>query len=321
MLLLALPAEFLGWCLFGLGAIVLGGLGLLGRWTRWLLLGLGPVLALASAGLALADGPAWGWLATLGLALLAALLGLSRSGLAEGVGRRFFSLVRVPLVQGAVLLAAGLCVCGWQVVRLSEDPTDLAINPILELEQQVDLTPAAGVGAVTDEGSPVPIFAARTLGEVLTAEREMELLRNMHLESQVIQQAAPSLDCNCHGWVFAGGRHWVRGAAVEGILHDNRYKKVSTPRPGDVAVYRDTKGEVKHTGLVKVAGDGMVLIESKWGQRARYLHSPEQGPYQNYPCTFYHTDRGSHLLRGLGTDNAGTAPAAPVSVGRVPRGT
>ena len=33
--------------------------------------------------------------------------------------------------------------------------------------------------------------------------------------------------CNCHGWVFTGGRFWVSGEDVPRILEDNGYRRVS----------------------------------------------------------------------------------------------
>src|SRR5205807_1160464 len=82
--------------------------------------------------------------------------------------------------------------------------------------------------------------------------------------------APPDATSNCHGWVFTGGRYWVKGGAVEDILRDNGYRTVEDPRPGDLVVYRDDQGAVSHTGVVSSVGaDGLVLVESKWSWLGR----------------------------------------------------
>src|SRR5262249_9036483 len=82
-------------------------------------------------------------------------------------------------------------------------------------------------------------------------------------------------------------------------LQDNRYSAVSSPRAGDLAVYHNPSGEVTHTGIVRLAADGLILIESKWGQLGRFVHTPTEHCYTDSTCTSYRSPRTSHLLRGL----------------------
>src|SRR5262249_26831322 len=113
-----------------------------------------------------------------------------------------------------------------------------------------------------------------------------------------IQTAPADPAYNCHGWVFTGGRCWVRGGAVESILADNAYQVTTQPKEGDLAVFRSSAGEVTHTGLVRGNAAGSVLIESKWGQMGRYVHTARDHPYRTDGLTYYHTPRGTHLLLG-----------------------
>ena len=104
----------------------------------------------------------------------------------------------------------------------------------------------------------------------------------------------------CHDWVFTGGRYTLTGDP-QAILEDNGYAEVQLPRAGDLAVYRDqSSGTLMHTGVVRSVGEGgAVLVESKWAWMGRYLHPAGVYCYPGAVCTFYHSARSGHLLRGL----------------------
>jgi signal peptidase I len=92
----------------------------------------------------------------------------------------------------------------------------------------------------------------------------------------------------------------VRGGSVEAILKDNGYTPTSTPRPGDIVVYRDQDTQqVSHTGIVRTVLDEVVLIESKLGSLGRFIHPANKHPYANTSLIYYHTRRGAHVLNGL----------------------
>jgi hypothetical protein len=83
---------------------------------------------------------------------------------------------------------------------------------------------------------------------------------------------------------------------VDEILADNGYQIVEEAREGDVIIYRDELGQVRHSGLVRFVGtDGLVLVESKWGSLGLYLHTPKEQPYGEF-FDFYHTSRPNHEL-------------------------
>jgi len=162
------------------------------------------------------------------------------------------------------------------------------------------LDPVAGVVATTDAGRQVKLLepqAARSPAETQSAERRT--LANMAFVERVIRIEPATDVCNCHGWVFTGGRYWIGPDDVEIILVDNDYRPVTDPRPGDIAVYRDGTS-IAHTGLVRTGGAGTpVLIESKWGWMGVFLHRPDDTCYgRRY--SFYRGPRETHLIAGLG---------------------
>jgi len=176
-----------------------------------------------------------------------------------------------------------------------------ATDRFLELVTQLpEMELAPGVSAYTDRGSALPLWKAAPETATTPSETEGNFVRTQRLDLKVIQTSPPDLNYNCHGWIFAAGQHWVRGKSIDQILRENDYRAVTQPQPGDLAVYRDPQGEVAHTALVRMINpDGMVLVESKWGQLGRFLHTSTQHAYAAYPCTFYRSVRDGHVLRGI----------------------
>jgi hypothetical protein len=118
--------------------------------------------------------------------------------------------------------------------------------------------------------------------------------------------------CNCHGWVFTGGRYSIDGHEAQHILEANHYREVREPQVDDLAIYRDERGQILHTALVRtVTSDGLILLESKWGQMGRYIHRPSDLRFGR-PFTYYRSSRRGHLLRGL--DGVGPTAALPLAL-------
>jgi hypothetical protein len=140
------------------------------------------------------------------------------------------------------------------------------------------------------------------------------LLDRFELHGKVIYVPNGWQDTNCHGFVFTDGRYFIGGKEVDPILSDNGYEPVYSPRPGDVAIYRDADGEAQHSGIVRgVASDGVVLVESKFGQAGRFIHPHNRHPYPDTACTFYRSARPGHLLHGVYA-----TPAAPSTLPPTP---
>jgi len=117
---------------------------------------------------------------------------------------------------------------------------------------------------------------------------------------RAVIRCAPATDfTNCHGWVFTGGQYWVGGESVQQILDDNGYKPTTTPKAGDIVVYRNHVG-VSHTGLVRyTGGDGTPpMVESKWAWMSAFLHPVDKSVYGT-DYTFYRSPRNGHVLAGL----------------------
>jgi hypothetical protein len=194
----------------------------------------------------------------------------------------------VTLLGPALLLIQVLALPG-------DEPLDTFDIPTLG---DVKLSEKPVAWAVTDAGQPFPLFSAsmagRTLPDIAAEDR---FLDSRKLLTSVIRTADPDLKSNCHGWVFTGGMHWVRGGTVDQVLKENGYQMVSQPEPGDVALYRDRDGVPTHSAVVRSIGDdGTLVLESKWGHMGRFLHPATTHPYANDACTYYHSDRKGHRL-------------------------
>ncbi len=215
-----------------------------------------------------------------------------------------------PHVQAAVLSVGGAALLVGSVARYEtsfQATVDADMAYMTEVTWKPPLEPADGVSATTDAGRSVELLrpqVTRSPGEAQAAEHRT--LAGMGLTDRMIRVLPATDACNCHGWVFTGGRYWIGPADVENILADNGYHPVSDPRPGDVAVYREGAA-ITHTGLVRTGGAGTpVLIESKWGWMGAFLHRPEDTCYGRH-YAFYRGPRETHVLAGLG------APSSPAS--------
>lgn len=264
-------------------------------------LGLGVPSAALALGV-LASLWVFGW-------LLRALTSVSRFRL---VGR---------LLGGHNLQAAGLIALGFGSLLGWGAWQEHAVPEWLESEQEVvaDAPPPMRLcdcQTVTDLDNPVRLREI-TDREAATCSlaAQARYLTTTGLSLQVTRTADPTFETNCHGWVFTGGRYWLLSEEVQQILDDNGYESVTTPRAGDLIVYRDSvSNDVVHTGIVcSVTADGKVLVESKWGKMGRFLHHPED---QKYSTTwqFQRSLRPGHLLRNLPVQ--GDEPAGEQGAGK-----
>lgn len=148
---------------------------------------------------------------------------------------------------------------------------------------------------VTDKGNRLPLFGWNVSDEDFHSFSAVTE-KNFQSNFQSIRRETSNEESNCHGWVFAEGKYLLFGEQVEEILRENGYQVVAKPAVGDVIVYRSHSGAILHSGLVQsVFGNGEVLIESKWGISARYLHLPKDQPYGEL-FQYYHTERGKHSV-------------------------
>jgi hypothetical protein len=199
-------------------------------------------------------------------------------------------------LHACLLLAAGPLVAGVLIVRSDEpeDVMDFAQNDPFG-QQALESLHVAPDHAYTDRKSPIVLLSSAL------EERRPALTNHMKRISQslslrVLRTDLPDATCNCHGWIFTGGRFWVRSEQVNQILHDNDYRDVGRPRPGDLIVYRDEQNLPVHTGVVRVAEPDLVLVESKWGSLGRFVHAPVSQGY-SLSWTYYRSSRPGHLLR------------------------
>lgn len=93
---------------------------------------------------------------------------------------------------------------------------------------------------------------------------------------------------NCHGLVFASRRANIPAAGddvdiVELLRADGYERVVGLPRPGDVAAYVDSRGDIEHTGFVStveaLGSTPVVHVWSAWGGLGEFRHRVDQTPY------------------------------------------
>jgi hypothetical protein len=260
------------------------------------------LLAVGGAGLLLV-GRRWSLaLPPLLLAGACAAVLASHSPRVSRAGAALLALLRgraFPLwLVAALALPLGLW---WGFAVDDQALTFRDADDFVRLSAEDSLEEVAAPRALTDRGRAVRLFRlpeASQRSEVVTAG-EAALLANQELMDETIRVAPADPGYNCHGWVFAGGRFWVKGEDVDLLLHDNGYRHVTVPQVDDVVVYRDGEGRVVHSGVVRAVGrDGLVLVESKWGRLCRFIHTPACYPGRH---SYYRTARGGHEVRGLGT--------------------
>jgi hypothetical protein len=269
-------------------------------------------------------------------AMIAALAGQSSAiwGSAAAVAGLYVLVVVLPSpVLGRCVLAAGQlarCRAGRRIgmvgVAGSCPFVALAlfyfqIEPSSELTKEmaaaIENTILPPLGEVespltTDLGRPIRVLLMPADAGTPTPGRLArldELLARHQLHDQVMYLPSGWQDTNCHGFVFTGGRYWLGGAQVGAILDDNGYERVSVAQADDLAVYRDPSGKIAHTGVVRgLAADGVVLVESKWGQGGRFIHRHDRHSYPDTECAFYRSPRGGHLLQGVPPAPSPTRP-------------
>ena len=229
---------------------------------------------------------------SLPLAFLAAVV-ITTGTIQTAAGRRMLGcLLRPAAIWGGVLLIS----LGATVYVRKAAETALAPDPLV-LPAQTTFHFLDEVVAITDRGRELPLCAYDQSGSLL--EQELTQIDLDQYEHQLIRLAPPSVECNCHGWVYTGGRFAIRSRDVQALLDDNGYDLVAAPQAGDLAIYRDAAGEIAHTGLVRVVrGNDSIMVESKWGPLGVYLHPLTSQPYGTRH-QFYRSPRDGHLVAVL----------------------
>lgn len=257
------------------------------------ILALGSLLILTVDGINLLNGlqyrrlQPWGYFPLLGSAF--GLSWLSIRTLCFAKSRSEVRVLSLALSAALVLLNC------WSWQRINTHTTDCEFS--LYERTPGTLVEETRVNGYTRSGSPIPLFRLDVKPEDFSLYAAAIKERNTSAADAVIDVDDPNMEYNCHGWVFTGGKHFLRGSEVEVILKENGYSAISQPKENDIVIYRSIDGRILHTGLVRaIIADGTIIIESKWGAAGRYLHLPENQPYS----TIYQYYRGcgpSHVIQ------------------------
>lgn len=209
---------------------------------------------------------------------------------------------RTKLIQRAIVLVtrpvavmtALLALCLGSAVYVQAVGRMTLSDPDLPVAVGTGFHSVDGLVALTDRGRPLSLIVYND--EESLGEAERKYLNSTPFQHQIIRLKEPTTACNCHGWVYTGGRFAIQSRHVDGILIDNGYEEAALPRADDLVIYRGAEGAIEHTGLVRMVGqDGLILVESKWGPLGVYLHPVDGQPY-GVGRKFYRSPRAGHLV-------------------------
>ncbi len=157
--------------------------------------------------------------------------------------------------------------------------------------------PTREVRAVTDRGGSINLYTAVANPAAVVPNRDARAAAEArHFLDRRIKRRDSAPPSNCHGWVFTGGRYFLGPDDVEKILVENDYRPVTSPKGGDLIIYRDAAGNIVHSGIVRLAEGDLVIVESQWGTGARYLHEPATPAYSP-SFEYYRSPRTGHWVR------------------------
>jgi hypothetical protein len=255
----------------------------------------------AVAGLWLPGGPAlWAGAGALAGAVLSlAALAVARLPWPTEPG---LHLLRRPRPRWAGVAALGFVVVATAVLVVIHGEYELGQRSA-QWAVAMDLKPPelrpVVAEARTDRGRHVGLYEpAQRRAPAELAGMEKQLFGGRDGPDRAIRTGPAGDETNCHGWLFAAGRYYVRGSEVEWILQDNGYTPAAPPQPGDLAIYR-IHGAIVHSALVRyVSTDQPVLVEGKWGWAGVYLHLAGESSFGS-DVTYFRSPRASHSLAGF----------------------
>jgi hypothetical protein len=211
--------------------------------------------------------------------------------------------LRSPRVRWIAVGTVGASLLVFGVTSIDQSGNFEDLQTLARLENLPKPATRAVAYAHSDCGSAIALrIATDDRPPDRLQEFEQNVLQEHHWTDHVIRKLPATDDCNCHGWVFAGGHYWLEADDVECILSENGYQAMTAPQIGDLVIYRNDAGAISHSGIVRaVLQDGVPIIESKWCWMGVFLHQVGDTDYgSNF--TYYRTDRGSHLMAGLPAD-------------------
>jgi len=130
--------------------------------------------------------------------------------------------------------------------------------------------------------------------EDFTGEEKMAIDLSAKAQFEgIVKQNDATKSYNCHSFAFDKSKQWLGiktnadptgQIALNTIIADQGYvplKIPEVPMPGDLIIYKDTAGNIIHSGKVTKADGmgGVTEVQSKWAWAGEYLHHPDISPY------------------------------------------
>lgn len=166
------------------------------------------------------------------------------------------------------------------------------------LDSQGEYLLGASLPLATKKGTQIPNERRREHAPIRLQAAKDTVIQN----HPFARMRSLSATYNCMGMVFANRRTWIDTDHLQLILQEDNYRQTNVEdlQPGDVVVYRDELGYVKHVGLVSsievdlanlTEDERKVTVLSQWGADGEYFHPVDEVNKLLGNPTEYWTDR------------------------------
>jgi hypothetical protein len=116
-------------------------------------------------------------------------------------------------------------------------------------------------------GAPGTIFVLQEYQLELQDGSKVEAYKSLGVYDPARASITPDhrMDSDCHGVTFTNGEYWINNDQVDKTLSGGGFEKTTTPKPGDVAVYREAGDIVHSVTVTRVDSTGKVTEVSGLG--------------------------------------------------------
>jgi hypothetical protein len=161
------------------------------------------------------------------------------------------------------------------------------MDSFIDMPGQAARVPEKSIGLETSKGRPVA--NRQVLETVISGSERWGASSTKSLSGHILRRG-PSNIYNCHGLTFASRRTGIESdEAIKMILEDDDFRRIDAKAslPGDIVLYRDSSGDVQHSGILLQSGEDDSFnpkVLSKLGKWEEVIHHLKD-------CEYYEPDR------------------------------
>lgn len=179
------------------------------------------------------------------------------------------------------------------------------LQNIPRIGEQAFMRDASGNIISRNFGSPVPVGHDGAPGTAFIVQPvQLQLKDGTWVDAHISQGISTTdgvnytpdhrMDTDCHGVSFTGGKYWISDPDVPAVLRGGGFHATTTPKVGDVGVFRDANGNVVHSVTVTKVDPktGAVLEVSGLGglEMHEHVNSPPSSAWGDPSATItYYT--------------------------------